>query len=244
MNRITTTTLAIALTAGLASSAAAQSDPSTFSTVFNIGTVSPGSIFDITDADIPGTLITGNQIGDGNDFFGENVVTPTFLGGDTLGSDSQLNLLDGSEILFGFEAGPFTQPGSNVEVNITGGTVGGFFTASSGTTVNISGGSVGDHFEADFESTVNLFGTSFFLDGVELTNLAFGTAFTIDARDVSLTGLLADGSAFDFDLNTSDSVLVGDIFEVGATLTVTLVPMPGSAGVLAIGGLFAARRRR
>ena len=52
-------------------------------------------------------------------------------------------------------------------------------------------------------------------------------AFTIDDRDVTLSGLLADGSAFSFDLNSDNApngvVPTEDFFSSSATLTVTLV---------------------
>jgi hypothetical protein len=129
------------------------------------------------------------------------------------------------------------------EVNISGGVVGSGFDAFDGSVVNLSGGSIGDDFDAMVGSTVNLFGTSFFLDGVELVDLVLDEAFIITDRDVTLTGVLADGSVFAFDLNSANAV-GEDFFNAGATLTVTLVPAPGAAGVLAIGGLVAARRRR
>ncbi|MEN1706317.1 MAG: hypothetical protein AAGJ54_12495 [Planctomycetota bacterium] len=241
---------------GIAAPAFAQSDPSTFGTFYNIGTVPAGSFADVSGA------VTGTQVGDGNFTFGEAFITPTFLGGDTLGSNSQLNLFDGGEILTGFRSGLSDGTGSNTELNVAGGTVGSFFRAFSGSTVNISrgsvgssfvaldgstvnisGGSVGNFFDAFDGSTVNLFGTSFFLDGIELTDLVFGESFTITDRDATLTGLLADDSAFEFDLNSAD-VFGEDFFDVGTTLTVTLVPAPGAAGVLALAGLAASRRRR
>ncbi|MEN0019391.1 MAG: hypothetical protein AAF747_00750 [Planctomycetota bacterium] len=391
--RMTPRAVVLMLASGLVAPAAAQSDPAGFDTVFNIGTVPPGSIFDVPGA------VTGTLIGDGDIFVGDAFVTPAFLFGDTLGSDSQLNLFDGGTIFSLFSAGPIDGSGSNVEVNISGGSVGsGFaansgstvnisggsvssgFTANSGSAVNVSGGSVGSDFDAnsgstvnisggsvgsffnansastvnisggsvgndanafsgstvnvsggfvgnffdansgsttnisgglvgtnfdafsgttvnisggsvdagfnansgstvhisggavgsDFDafsgskvnvsggtvgemfaaftdSTVNLFGTSFFLDGAELTELVLGEAFTIADRDVTLTGILADGSAFDFDLNTSltDSVVFGnDFFDTNAVLTVTLVPTPGAAAALVLGGFVAARRHR
>lgn len=312
MNHSSTAAAAIALAAGLAGTAAAQSDPSTFGTVFNIGTVPPGSIFDVPGA------VTGTSVGDGDVFTRAGLLTPTFLGGETLGSDSQLNLFDGGEILAFFEAGLLDTTGSNIEVNIlggsvgsrfaalsgstvnisggtvgfgfrnfsgstvnisggtfgdtfdanggtvnisggtvgdgfdanpgstvniSGGSVGGAFEAFSGSTVNISGGTVGGGFDANSGSTVNLFGTSFILDGVELTNLVLGEAFTITDRNVTLTGVLADGSVFDFDLFDS-FVFPEDYFDTNASLTVTLVPTPGATGVLSLGCLLAMRRRR
>ncbi|MGP1308664.1 MAG: beta strand repeat-containing protein [Phycisphaerales bacterium] len=106
------------------------------------------------------------------------------------------------------------------EVNITGGAVGAGVDAFNGSTVNISGGAIGDDFDAMIGSTINLFGTSFLLDGVELTDLVFGEAFTITTRDVTLSGLLADGSAFEFDLNSTNAA-GADFFSTGATITVS-----------------------
>ena len=60
---------------------------------------------------------------------------------------------------------------------------------------------------------INLFGTDFVLNGVPLVG-----SMTIDDRDVILSGLLADGSAFSFDLN-STFTLDEDFFSPYATLT-------------------------
>ncbi|MEM6499995.1 MAG: hypothetical protein AAF709_25215, partial [Pseudomonadota bacterium] len=133
--------------------------------------------------------------------------------------------------------------GSGSMVNISGGVVGDLVDVFSGATVNISGGNVGNEFGARSGSTVNLFGTSFFVNGVELDDLVLGEAFFITGRNTMLTGILADGSLFDFDLN--DTVTFGsDLFAQDATLTVTLVPAPGAAGMLAVAGVATALRRR
>lgn len=368
---------ALALAATLTTNAAAQTDPANFDFVYNIGNVTPGSIFDITNADIPGTLTNAAQIGDddGNGIPIGAFVTPAFLSGDILNSNTQLNLFNGGTIFPRFNAGPTDGTGSNTEVNITGGsvgfgfqanagstvnisggtvadvfaananstvnisggavgaglaafdnstvnisggtiglntaansgstinisggTVGRFLDANSGSTVNISAGSVGDFSDANFGSTVNisggtvgsrfdalggtvnisggtigdsfqaasastvnisggsigdafsafagsttnLVGTSFFINGTELTNLSPGQPVTIDIRNVALTGTLADGAPFDFFLTDSFTGLT-EFFDTNATLTVALVPAPGSAGALALLGLLASRRRR
>ena len=110
-------------------------------------------------------------------------------------------------------------------VNISGGTLGSNFDARSGSVINISGGSIGDVFEAFDGSTVNLSGSAFVLDGVPMDNLVEGQTFTVLDRDVTLSGVLADGSAFSFDLNSEvDRGVFIDQFEPGATLTVTLTP--------------------
>ena len=105
-------------------------------------------------------------------------------------------------------------------VNIFGGSVGWFY-VNDGGTVNISGGAFeGLTFQAWSGSTVNLFGTHFLLDSLDITaSLTQNVPFTISDRDVTLSGLLADGSAFSFLTNNVRS---------GGTLTVTLVPEPNA----------------
>ena len=110
---------------------------------------------------------------------------------------------------------------SGSEVNISGGTVNEGLRVLDGSVLNISGGSVGDTFEARDGSTVNLRGSDFVLDGVALDDLNLGEVFTILDRDVTLSGLLADGSAFSFELDSAPTPAQFG-FESGATLTVTL----------------------
>ena len=87
----------------------------------------------------------------------------------------------------------------------------------------------------------------FLLDGLELDFLELGQAFTILDRDVTLSGLLANGESFSFDLNSSFSPFgQQDFFAPDATLTVTLaVPEPSSTAFIAIVlAMGFARRRR
>ena len=139
--------------------------------------------------------------------------------------------------------GNFSGALSGSVVNISGGTVGDAFDALSGSVVNISGGTVGDAFFAFSGSEVNLLGSEFFLDGELLDTLIFDEPFTISDRDVTLSGTLEDGSLFSFGLNSS---FVGfeDFFAEDATLTVTAVPEPASAAVVALGGIALLTRRR
>ncbi len=131
---------------------------------------------------------------------------------------------DGSTVnISGGTVGPLAKAFDSSVVNISGGTLGGNFDARSGSVINISGGSIGDVFEAFDGSTVNLSGSAFVLDGAPMDNLVEGAAFTIVDRDVTLSGVLADGTAFSFDLNSDvDRGVFIDQFEPGATLTVTL----------------------
>ena len=154
-------------------------------------------------------------------------------------SGSEVNI-SGGEVGVGFDAN------FGSEVNISGGEVGADFDANSGSEVNISGGTVGDGFAADSGSEVNLLGSEFFLDGELLDTLTFGDPFTISDRGVTLSGTLEDGSLFSFDLNSSFVGFEEDLFELGATLTVTVtvVPEPGSLTLLGLGGLTTMLRRR
>ena len=134
-------------------------------------------------------------------------------GGD--GLTTQLNVSEGGTIGEGFWA----LAGS--AVNISGGTIGDFFSARMDSVVNISGCTLSFEFEARAGSAVNLFGSDFVLDGVPLDSLTVDDAFTITDRDVALSGVFADGSAFSLLLNSDLSL--GDFISPDATLTVTLV---------------------
>ena len=113
------------------------------------------------------------------------------------------------------------------------------------TQLNVAdGGSVGERFQALSGSEVNLVGVEFLLDGELLDELALGETLVISERDVTLLGILADGSPFSFDLNSNFS-FSSDFFSSDATLTVTLIPEPFSLVLLALGALaFADSRRR
>lgn len=104
--------------------------------------------------------------------------------------------------------GDFFNAADGCDVTISGGTVGSKFAAFFGSTVTIAGGQIGDYFLASSDSLVNLVGQSFELRDIEtgsliqdLTSLMQpGTPFPLTNRDVALTGILADGTAFEFDL--------------------------------------------
>jgi len=211
--------VALLLSAGLATGTArAQSDPSQFGTIFNIGTVPTGSIFDVPGA------VAGTVVGDGDFSFGNGgLLGPGNLMGDVLGSNSQLNLFDGGEIRRSFSAGPPDGTGSNIEVNIFGGTVGDFFNAFSGSTVNISGGVFGSDFRAISGSTVNISGGEFLLNGSAVSGVGFGGVFT---------GVLEDGSVFIF---ASEA---GDEFALGTTTLQSAPVAPSSNPGVLFSGAF------
>ena len=126
---------------------------------------------------------------------------------------------------------------------ISGGTVGDFFDAFSGSEVTISAGTIGVGFSARDGSTVNLVGLSFFLDGENIDDrLTPDVPFVLDDRDVLLSGRLADGSVFDFELNTIDSFGQFDFFSPDATLTLRLIPEPTTAALTLLGVVGLVRR--
>ena len=232
---------AVALALFSTCAASAQSNPARFLTVYNIGTVPPGSIFDITSADIFGEVVTGTTVGDG-DFRSGNggALSPTDLDGDILESDSQLNLFDGGEILQSFEAGAETGGSSDIEVNINGGTVGMTFEAYSGSTVNISGGTLGRAFQARAGSSVNITGGEFRLNGSAVNNLSsgFGGSGEVGQPGEIFTGILADGRVFVFAEEANDNFAVGT-----TTLISTAVPPSANPGILS-NGVFSQGVRR
>lgn len=136
-------------------------------------------------------------------------------------ADSEVNI-SGGFVEAGFDAN------AGSAVNISGGSVGNGFDAFSGSVVNISGGVLGDDFDAVSGSQINIFGSDFALDDVPLEEgtVTAEAAFTIEDRDVVLSGLYADGTPFSFDLNSTFSA-GQDFFSTSATLTVTLGPPPG-----------------
>ena len=140
--------------------------------------------------------------------FSGGLLPPFFVAND----GTEVNI-SGGTLNFSFSAR------SGSLVNISGGSASGghsIFIAGEGSVVNINGGesvasgglSVAsggggaqtDAFIAEAGSEVNLFGSDFALDGVLLENLDLGKN-TIFDRNVTLSGLLEDGSPFSFDLN-------------------------------------------
>ena len=150
---------------------------------------------------------------------------------------STVNIEDGSFV--------FVSARNNAVLNFSGGTAFGIGVIGGGT-VNVAGGSFDFALldSDDQAGALNIFGTDFTLDGTPLTGLDLGTAFEITSRDVTLAGILEDGSAFSIDLNSEDLGSSTDFISPNGTLNVILVPTPGAAGVLVIAGVAAARRRR
>ena len=117
----------------------------------------------------------------------------------------------------------FNSNDGDANVTISGGTFAGFF-INQGSNTEISGGDF-DTFRNDDSGSVNFTGTEFTLDGVPITDL--GTT-EINDRNVTLAGVLADGSAFSFELDTTVPANLeggsGDFFSSAGSVSVTLVP--------------------
>lgn len=235
-------------------------------------------------------------------------------------SNTQINVFDGGQVGVGVRIGLDADTSTNVELNVSGGTIDDALTLNAGSNATITGGDFGegfwvrnfasadisggtfgtgfrvfgngtltvtdgafdDDFDTYFESKVdieggtfgdiqffggdvdvsggefngiievyisdpgeslNLIGTSFSIDGTPITGLTPNVPFVISDRDVTLDAVLADGSAFDLDLNTTFTG-TDDLIGFGAVITVTLVPEPNSLALLGLGGLLLARRRR
>ena len=195
-----------------------QSDRSSFSSVLVVPEVDP-SIGDIQSLGGDDRTHQLNLSCDGT--------VGTFFDAD---AGAEINVMGGT-------IGIFADAQSGSEFNISAGSLGDGFRAFPDSVVNISGGTIGDDFHAFFGSTINLRGSDFFLDGVSLDgSLAINNRFTIEDRDVVLSGLLADGTPFSFDLiSVFDPVSDDDFFHTSATLTVTLVRLPPSDPASSLG---------
>lgn len=109
-------------------------------------------------------------------------------------------------------------------VNISGGTVDSVLQILSGGEVTISGGSV-DDISGRAGSQLNLVGRNFSIDNEELENLTPGEASIINDRDVTISGFLADGQPFSYELGATFSLF--GFFSTNATLTVTPIVILG-----------------
>ena len=141
-----------------------------------------------------------------------------------VGSNSALNVSGGS-------IGDDFQLGAKAVGNIAGGSFGNDFTAGDISELNLSGGSFSDGFRLVGEAQLNIFASAFTLDGEPVAEVALGQPFEVLDRDVTLAGLLNDGSAFSFDLNSSDLGDGSDLFSPSATLFLNLDALSGLAAV-------------
>lgn len=150
-------------------------------------------------------------------------------------TDSELNFSSGFVDIFDAQNSVVTQ---------TGGEIFNFIATDS--VIDISGGSLffGGGPNSLNNSQLNLFGNQFFIDGVSLD--LGGAPLIVNDRDVTLSGILADGSPFSLLLETTNFLL--EIPEVlidsTSTVTVTIVPEPTSPVFLALLSVMGITRRR
>ena len=172
-----------------------------------------GTNFEVVDAILN---IDGGEVG----IVLESVRSTVNISGGNVGE--AFNAFLGSEVnISGGFVGGFFDARAGSEVNISGGAVGLGFDAFSGSVINIRGGTIETGFHARDGSVVNVIGDNFLLDGVPVAGLGPGQVLEIANRDVTLSGVLADGTAFSFDLNSVDNNS-DDFFDENATLTVSL----------------------
>jgi hypothetical protein len=175
----------------------------------------------------------------------ELVTTPLVIDGENqeappgLRSGQSLSVRDGGHLPDDFTVVAATldieggQLGKDAEivggiVNMAGGSFGDGLRAFSGSVVNISGGEIGERFHAEAGTSIHLTGCQFFLNDMPITGLTPGEAFTVSQRNAKLSGVLADGSAFDINLYYIPFA-TRDYVSNGALLTVKLasLPLPG-----------------
>ena len=128
---------------------------------------------------------------------------PSQFSGNSIGfntgissSNTQLNVSDGGSVGSFFSAGTANGSNTNIEVNISGGTVGSGFDANSGSMVNISDGTFGNNFDANSGSMVNIsdgtFGNNFNANSGSTVNISggdVGNGFDVeDGSTVNISG--------------------------------------------------------
>ncbi len=179
--------------------------------------VNSGSTINISGGTVNG-LIVGSISGTSTD------VEVNISGGEITNS---LFVFPGSTV--NFSQGTLTSAmhvRPSASTNISGGVLRGVLIDTGGS-ADISGGVIDIALSASTGSTVDIVGSSFILDGVDITStLTPGVPLLINDRDVNLSGLFVDGTAFGFDLNAI-STQGQDFFDSGAALTITLALLDG-----------------
>ncbi|MCA9262794.1 MAG: hypothetical protein KDA60_03055 [Planctomycetales bacterium] len=161
------------------------------------------------------------------------------------GWGSAVRIEEGGLVLGDLEA-------SGAMIAVTGGEIRGLLRAFNGSDVSISqgavsvleafdgsrvvlqGGTIGNDwggFRLLSGSEFSIQGSSFRLDNKELVDLVRGEPFLVAERDITLSGVLANGDQFEFFLSSSADGFFGPVRHYvsrEATLTVTLVPEPSS----------------
>ena len=192
--------------------------------------VSGGSIFAIS-AYGGSANISGGEIGVLEAFLDNNTdITSGDIGSLTSESGSLVNIFNG-EIGSLDVAGEVNLFDGDVtsDIAVTDGGVLNIFGSQdapsalrvfAGGTLNFSGGIIPSNLRVADEAFLNLFGSEFLIDDTNISDLALDEEFIVVDRNVILSGVLADGSAFSYALNTGFGG-TGRIGE-GTRLTVTL----------------------
>lgn len=134
----------------------------------------------------------------------------------SIGSSTQLNLADGGEVPFSFDAGLADGSSTNVEVNINGGSVGNGFHANPGSTVNINQGTVAIFLKSELGSVVNVRG------GVVGRGVGIGGELNISGGEVGSGG---SGRVVDLEpgshLNLSGGRITDDVGGSGFSASIS-----------------------
>lgn len=233
------------------------------------GTGEIGVNFGVLDADL---TINGGTVGEGLEAARSRIAIAGGTVGDHFEVyDSEVTIEDGvigrrarfanesTVNISGGEMGGISVD-SGSTINMSGGTIGERFRVSFESTLNITGGSIGKNLVIDSGARVNiyggtidpnlaifgemhLFGNHFALNGVPMDHLTIGEPLTVMDRDVELSGILDDGTAFSFMLDTFDRS-PHPYYSPESLLTVTLTPEPGTGLLLLVGGVLGAAQRR
>ena len=143
-------------------------------------------------------------------------ITGGLIEGFIAGSDTVVNFNNGFSQYLAVSAGG--------TLGINGGSVNHLLRAYLESTLHIAGGAIEADFVARSGSTTHLSGRQFILDGINITpSLTTGIPLEITDREVTLEGVLSDGSPFSFDLNSSFAN-GQDFVDPAAALYVTLTP--------------------
>lgn len=127
--------------------------------------------------------------------------------------------------LFGGQPGDFALPDG--QMNIYGGDAGRNATIAG--VVNLYGGTLQDNFFGASTGVLNIYGEDFAVDGVPILGLAEGNPTALNARDVTLTGSLSDGTSFSYTVNELPSGVFGETrVEPGFRLNLIVAPEPNA----------------
>jgi hypothetical protein len=161
--------------------------------------------------------ITGGQVGRNFEALGAHVTITGGSVGDQFGAfyGTVVNISGGS-------VGNQFEAHNGSIVNIAGGHFSSNLYANSGSVINVSGGSIGA-IQTLAGSTLNLFGYGFLMNGAAIGPLIPGQPRTIDDRNVTLSGYLANGSPFAFELRSMYTDSYSDYFDPSALLTISSV---------------------